>query len=57
MIHQQQRTEKGQTMEREQIVIRAPQKLKEEIQRMANERGASVNETVLFLIRLGLERQ
>ncbi len=44
-------------MNREQTTIRLPTELKEQLQREADRRGDSFNETVIRLIRLGLESQ
>lgn len=44
-------------MEREQMTIRLPVGLKERIQQEADRRGDSFNETVIRLVRLGLESQ
>ena len=42
-------------MDKEQTTIRLPVELKERIQREADERGASFNETAVLLMRKGLE--
>ena len=44
-------------MKREQTTIRLPAELRERLQREADRRGDSFNETVIRLIRLGLEFQ
>lgn len=44
-------------MERTQITIRLTAELKEELQREADTRGDSFNETVVRIIRLGLQSQ
>lgn len=44
-------------MEREQTTIRLPAELKEQLQREADRRGDSFNETVIRFIRLGMESQ
>lgn len=44
-------------MEREQTTIRLPIELKEQLQREADRRGDSFNETVIRIIHLGLESQ
>ena len=44
-------------MEREQTTIRLPVELKEQLQREADRRGDSFNETVIRLIRLGQKLQ
>lgn len=44
-------------MERTQITIRLTAELKEELQREADVRGDSFNETVVRIIRLGLQSQ
>ena len=42
-------------MEREQTTIRLPAELKEKIQREADRRGDSFNETIIRLLRKGLQ--
>ena len=42
-------------MEREQLTVRLPVQLVERLRREADERGDSLNETVIRLIRKGLE--
>lgn len=42
-------------MEREQITLRLPVELKEKLQQEAERKGDSLNETILRLLRLGLE--
>ena len=42
---------------REQITIRLPAELKEQLQQEADRKGASLNETVVRFIRLGLEQR
>ncbi len=44
-------------MRREQTTIRLPAELKERLQREADRRGDSFNETLIRLIRLGLQLQ
>ena len=44
-------------MEREQTTIRLPAELKEQLQREADRRGDSFNETVVRFIRLGQKFQ
>ncbi len=46
---------KKEKSEREQTTIRLPAELKEELQREADRRGDSFNETVIRIIRRGLE--
>lgn len=41
-------------MNREQMTIRLPTELKEQLQREAERRGDSLNETVIRLLRIGL---
>lgn len=45
----------GERVEREQTTIRLPAELKEQLQREADRRGDSFNETVVRIIRLGLK--
>lgn len=42
-------------MEREQTTLRLPAELLDELRRQAQERGDSLNEMIIRLIRLGLE--
>lgn len=44
-------------MEREQITIRLPAELKEQVQKQADEMGYSFNGMVVALIRKGLEAE
>ena len=44
-------------MEREQITIRLPKELKEQLQRLADEKGISFNGMVLETIYKGLEAE
>lgn len=44
-------------MRREQTTIRLPEELKTQLQREADRRGDSFNETLIRLIRLGLQLQ
>lgn len=44
-------------MEREQTTIRLPAELKEQLQQEADRRGDSFNETVIRIIRKGMEHQ
>lgn len=41
--------------DREQITIRLPSELKEQLQKEADEIGVSLNELIIKLIRIGLE--
>lgn len=43
--------------EREQTTIRLPKDLKEQVQKEADIRGDSFNETIIRLVRLGMEFQ
>ena len=45
------------TLEREQLTVRLPEQLVERLRREAEKRGDSLNETVIRLIRTGLEVQ
>ena len=49
--------EEGAKDMREQTTIRLPAELKEQLRREAEKRGDSLNETVIRLIRAGLEVQ
>ncbi len=44
-------------MKREQITIRLPGELKKQLQQEADRRGNSLNETIISVIRIGLECQ
>lgn len=44
-------------MDREQTTIRLPKELYEQLQRKAAQRGDSLNDTMLRIIRLGLEEE
>lgn len=51
------RTERRTSMDRVQTTIRLPAELKEQLQQEADRRGDSFNDTVVRLIRAGLESQ
>lgn len=44
-------------MNREQTTLRLPAELLEQIRRQAQERGDSVNETIIRYIRLGMQAE